>query len=104
MARRGFNHIGDYIRSLGSKKTRAMVKVGRFCVSKMDYYVAVDTGYLKSRNDYKIAGKAIRLINDCAYAGFQEFGTSKMRAHPFIRPSVYNHVEEIKSIVRSVYR
>jgi HK97 gp10 family phage protein len=70
----------------------------------MDTYVAVDTGKLRSENDYKVDGKKVILINECDYAGYQEFGTYKMKAHPFMRPAVYNHIGEIQRITAGSYR
>lgn len=106
MGVRVINRIGEFMGILDRRKRQVMEEVGDFCKRKMDYYVPVDTGFLKSRNDYKISGffnLKLTLINDCYYAGFVEFGTSKMMAQPFIRPAFENHIGEIRAIVRRVY-
>jgi HK97 gp10 family phage protein len=52
---------------------------------RAQYYVPVDTGYLKS---------SIRLIqkftvgSTVRYAGYQEYGTMHHPAHPYMRPAV----------------
>lgn len=101
--RRGFNRIANFIGIYNDKKYRTLIAIGDFCKDKMDFYVPVDTGYLKSKNDYVVTRafqQKLRLINDCYYAGFVEFGTSRMVAQPFIRPAFENHIMEIREIVR----
>jgi hypothetical protein len=70
--RQGFNRIGEFIGILDNKKYQALNEVGIFCKGKMDYYVAVDTGYLKSRNTFKVTkffNQKLTLLNDASYAG-----------------------------------
>jgi len=103
---RGFNRITDFIGLTDNKKYETLIKVGEFCKSKMDEYAAVDTGFMRSRNNYEVTkyfNQKLRLINDCPYAGFVEYGTYKMRAQPFIRPAIYNHISEINAIARGVW-
>ena len=51
---RGFNRIAQWLGVYDEKKYETLDKIGQFCKSKMDEYAAVDTGYMKSRNDYKV--------------------------------------------------
>lgn len=92
------NRAGKFKSQLTENQRATLEEVGQFCVGKMDIYVAVLTGYLRSRNDYKISGNELYLQNDCEYAIYQEFGTYKMPAHPFMKPAIYNHLGEIKRI------
>lgn len=92
------NNTWKFRQKLTQNKRNALEAVGKFLVSKMDYYVPVDTGFLKSRNEYVIANNELFLQNDCYYAIFQEFGTYKMKAQPFMRPAVFNHKTEIARI------
>lgn len=103
---RVINRIGEFIGILDRKKRMAMDEIGRFCLDKMNYYVPVDTGFLQSKNDYKVSGffnLKLTLMNDCYYAGFVEFGTVKMTAQPFMRPAFENHMGEIRAIARRIY-
>jgi|GEM_PF-4589781 HK97 gp10 family phage protein len=98
------NMTGKFMRELSQKMEAAKHNVGRFCVEKMRYYVAVDTGYLQSRCEYVVVRNELFLQNDAPYALFQEKGTSKMNAHPFMYPAVYNHKSEIELIVFQTLR
>jgi HK97 gp10 family phage protein len=103
---RGFNRIAQFLRIYDEKKYQTLDEIGRFCKSKMDEYAAVDTGYMKSRNDYKVTKyfkQKLELKNDCEYSGYIEFGTYKMMAQPFMRPAVFNHLSEIRAIARGVF-
>lgn len=86
------------MKQLKANEQEALEAMGEFCVSKMDFHVAVDTGYLQSRNTYVINRNELYLMNDCTYAIFQEFGTYKMKAHPFMRPAAMNYTSELKEI------
>jgi HK97 gp10 family phage protein len=93
------NNIPSFLDIFRRNRINTLHALGKFCKGKMDYYAAVDTGYMKSRNDYRITmDKNLKLINDCYYAGFQEFGTYKMNSQPFMRPAVYGHLAEIEMI------
>lgn len=91
-------HTDKVLAKINSNNTNCLDKIGRFCKNKMDEYVAVDTSFLKSRNNYKVESFKVTLINDCDYAVYQEFGTYKMKAQPFMLPSVFNHLSQIKEI------
>lgn len=92
------NRAGKFMRQLKDNELEALKAVGEFCKNKMDEKVPIDTGYLKSRNEYKIASNELFLQNDAHYAGYVENGTSKMAAQPFMKPAVFNHLGDIKRI------
>lgn len=94
------NNIPRFLTTLAKNKTDALDAMGKFCKGKMDSYVPVDTGKLKSKNDYETKKDTVILKNDCEYAGFQEFGTSRQQGTPFIRPAVFNHIGELGMIAR----
>ena len=92
------NRKGKFKAKLKENERATLEEVGKFIKSKMDTYVPVDTGYLKSRNEWGIQQNELYVQNDCYYAKFQEYGTYKMRAQPFLRPAVFNHKKEIREI------
>ena len=92
------NYIPEFKAQFNSNKSIMFNELGNFIKSKMDYYVAVKTGNLRNHNYSRASNDSLTFGNDCNYAAPQEFGTYKMAAHPFIRPAIYNHVNEISSI------
>jgi HK97 gp10 family phage protein len=56
---------------------------------------AVDTGWMRDHIVLETGpGFARWVCRDTPYAEPQEFGTWKMPAHPFMRPSVYDAIRE----------
>jgi HK97 gp10 family phage protein len=47
----------------------------------------VRTGYLRSTIYHKVEGLSLEAGATADYAPFQEFGTRRMAAHPFLRPA-----------------
>jgi HK97 gp10 family phage protein len=56
--------------------------------------VAVDTGRLRDSITVQETEHGWQWGTDVDYAVYQEYGTWKMRAHPFIRPSVFDALRE----------
>jgi HK97 gp10 family phage protein len=95
------NNLNSFKQQFRKNKKDFLEASGKFGKSKMDHHVAVDTGYLKSKNEFKVSGEnEVHFINNGEYAGFQEYGTYKMPAHPFVRPSVYNYIPRYMQIAK----
>jgi HK97 gp10 family phage protein len=93
------NNIPKFINKLKSNKQSALEAIGESCKNNMDKNVPVDTGNLKSHNKYQVSNDEVKLINDCEYAGYIEFGTRKMRSQPFFKSSALNNIGELTNIV-----
>ena len=99
------NHSGKFMQQLTDNQLAGLNEMGEFCVDKMNYYCAVDTGRLKSKNRYEIVRNELMLVNDVEndkgtpYAIFNEFGTRKWVGQPFMKPAAINHTGELKSIM-----
>lgn len=99
------NHIPEFIRLLNRNEQDALKKVGIWGESKLNRYAPQDTGFLKSRNTYQIGNHYVDIGNyGCDYAIFQEFGTYKMKSHAFVKPTAFNHTNEITRIIASSFR
>ena len=63
----------------------------------------VDTGRLRSSLTFKVDGnsKGVTIGTNVEYAPYQEFGTSKMTASPFLRPAIENHLTEYENVLRT---
>lgn len=70
------------------------------------HIVPVDTGYLRENINYEIMQRKNRIIGETAantdYAIYVEFGTSKMRAQPFMEPAFRQEVPKFISAVEKV--
>lgn len=78
---------------------RTLYKVGDITVEKAQQLVPVRTGLLRSTirkqtyklgfdTNYAYVGIAAGGIRGCDYAAFVEYGTSRMRPQPYLRPAM----------------
>lgn len=73
----------------GMKLTLAMMAIAELMVETARVMAPIRTGYLRSTIEAKIREKfQIDFGASAHYAGFVEYGTSKMRGWPFIRPAI----------------
>lgn len=67
----------------------AALPLAQYVAKRAREYAAVDTGYMRDHTVAKSTGEGTAtVVSTARYAEFQEFGTYKMPAHPFIRPAI----------------
>lgn len=64
----------------------------------------VRTGTLRNSLSHTSHGDAAYIGTNVEYAPYVEMGTIKMKARPYLKPAVMNHVDEYKQIVQSVMK
>lgn len=94
------NRTGKFLSQLKSNDNDCLQAIGMFCTSKMNELVPVDTGFLRSRNTFRVQNHEVMLMNDCYYCIYVEMGTYKMPARPFMRRSATNYLGEVKAIIQ----
>lgn len=83
--------LGDkFMRFVDREIEKRAHVAGQSMVAVAKSLVAVDTGLLQSRiyYTYQPATRTLTLHADTHYAMYQEFGTYKMRPHPYLRPAL----------------
>ena len=79
-----------------------MQLVGEFVEGSAKLRAPVDTGFLRASITHKVIAFDTVIIGTAVeYAAYQEFGTVKMVAQPFLRPAVYENKAAIKRIIGS---
>jgi len=79
----------------GPRVQRYLERVARAGQQGAKRRAAVDTGWMRDHIVVESGpGFARWGVVDTPYAPYQEYGTWKMRAHPFIRPSVQDAIRE----------
>lgn len=61
--------------------------------------IPVRTGYLKSTIYAKISEWVAEIGAEATYALFVEFGTRRMRAQPYLYPSIQEHLPRLEAII-----
>lgn len=85
---------------------RALTAIGVKWQENVTPNVPVDTGRLRGSSDYDVdsEGKKVVVGFTAAYASFVELGTVRQRAQPYLKPSVFEHVNDYKQIVEDVLK
>ena len=89
----------DVSAAVNSATVRALEIMGGKAESYAKEAAPVDTGNLRNSISHKQVGNDTEVIGtNVEYAPYQEFGTYKMAAHPFLRPAAENHSAEYAAI------
>ena len=92
------DNSAEFLSKLKANNLDTLEAIGKFSKGVMDDNVAVDTGLLKSNNDYVVSQDEVQMSNSTEYAVHQEYGTHKMKAHPFMKPAALNHTGDLARI------
>ena len=61
--------------------------------------VHVITGNLRDSISHEASDNAVVVYAGMDYAPYEELGTSKQDAHPYLRPAVMNHTDELLELI-----
>lgn len=79
-------------------------EAGELIVKDAKSICPVDTGNLKNSISKKVISQGdaigLEIIADADYANFVEYGTSKMVAQPFIRPSMEKNRDKVTELLK----
>lgn len=87
---------------IDEKAAAATDEVGRGALSTARGRAPVDTGRLRSELRLVRRGSAVAVESATPYSIYQEFGTSRMPAHPFIGPAFDRWAPELVRKVEAV--
>jgi len=92
------NHSSEVSKALEDAKERALEMIGLQVEGYAQLLAPVDTGRLRNSITHVVNGDSVVIGTNVEYAVYQEFGTSKTEAHPYLKPAVMDHINEYKSI------
>ena len=96
------NNANEYLALLDNKLGLAFEAVGMQIESHAKVYCPVDTGRLRGSITHESTNEGTVVGTDVYYGKYQELGTSRMNAQPFLRPAVVNHLEEYKRVFERI--
>lgn len=95
--------IEDHTEEVKQKIEKALEKGLEACGIQAESYAKglspVDTGRLRNSISHTVDGDTAYIGSNVEYAPYQELGTSKMKAQPYLKPAVQNHLSEYQSIL-----
>lgn len=100
------DNTDEVVNGIESSIMRALEAIGIQAEGYAKDLCPVDTGRLRNSITHAIKAdeKAAYIGTNVEYAPYQELGTSKMRAQPFLVPAASNHADEYRDIVESELR
>lgn len=78
---------------------RALVRIGLECEEYAKKLIHTVTGRLKNSITSYVEGDSVYVGTNVEYAQFVEEGTSRAKAHPYLRPAANDHLNEWAKIV-----
>ena len=96
------SHRAAVLSAVSEAKARALEIMGGVCEGYAAEAAPFKTGRLSGSITHKPLDGSTEIVGtNVEYAPYQEFGTRKMKAHPYLRPAVENHVQEYKHIAEN---
>lgn len=95
------DHSEDVKAELNRKIALALSKVGFRAEDHVKALAPVDTGRLRGSITHLVDDRSVTIGTNVEYGKYQELGTSRMKAQPFLEPGIMNNMDEYKDIIRS---
>ena len=95
------SHVDEVNAELNKKIALALNKVGFRAEDHVKALAPVDTGRLRASITHLVDDKSVTIGTNVEYAKYQELGTSRMKAQPFLEPGIMNNMDEYKGIIRN---
>lgn len=103
------SHQAEVLNALENGVVKALTECGLVATSYAQEYCPVDTGRLRGSIAHKVSGNKCYIGTNVEYAAYVEFGTGSfypggsgiigMRAQPYLKPAIANHVSTYKQII-----
>ena len=96
------SHVKEVIEAKNEAIARALEAIGIQAEGDVAELAPVDTGRLRDSITHEVdeSEEAVYVGTNVEYAAYQEYGTSKMKPHPFFKPGIMNNLETYKSIAK----
>jgi len=92
--------IDDWASAILGRKTEILYKMGVALERHAKRLAPVDTGTLRaSIHTVKIDNYTVEVRDGVHYGVYQEYGTSKMAAQPFMRPAIYSSENDRRAVM-----
>lgn len=88
----------EVLAALKAQKAAALEAIGQQAEGYAKLLAPVDTGRLRNSISHTADDDAAYIGTNVEYAAYQELGTSRTAAQPYLRPAVELHVNEYKAI------
>lgn len=94
------SHVKEVIEAKNDAIAHALEAIGIQAEGDVAELAPVDTGRLRDSITHETHAEeeSVYVGTNVEYAAYQEYGTSRMRAHPYLKPGIMNNLETYKEI------
>lgn len=94
------SHVKEVIEAKNNAIARALEAIGIQAEGDVAELAPVDTGRLRDSITHETHAEeeSVYVGTNVEYAAYQEYGTSRMKAHPYLKPGIMNNLETYKEI------
>lgn len=98
------SNLGKFDKATKEQLAKAAEIIGGMAESYAKELCPVDTGNLRNSITHATEdeGRTVVIGTSVEYAPYVELGTYKMKARPYLRPAIENHIDEYKDVVQMV--
>ena len=93
------DHSEEILAEMNSAIVRALYRIGLECENYAKLLCHVVTGRLRNSITFDLHEDSVYVGTNVEYAKYEEEGTSRRKAHPFLRPAATGHMEEWRKII-----
>jgi HK97 gp10 family phage protein len=96
----------DVLKALDDAEKRVLLGIGEFAEGQAKSLAPVDTGNLRGDIGHQIneSERSVQIGTNVEYAIYQEKGTSRGAAQPFLTPAVEGNQEQIKALAERLFK
>lgn len=93
-------------KALKDAEKRALLGIGEFVEGQAKTLAPVDTGNLRGSISHQVneSNQSVMIGTNTEYAVYQEKGSSRTKAQPFLTPAAENNTSEIKAIAERLLK
>ena len=83
---------------------RALEAIGLQAEGYAKLLAPVDTGRLRNSISHEVSDQTVYIGTNVEYAAYQEFGTRRMKAQPYLAPAVEDHLTEYQKLAEAMLK
>lgn len=96
------SNLNNVLNAYEKGKKEALTSIGTFGTAEAQLRATVDTGNMRRNVTFQVHddnnGVDVGVTENAPYAVYVEKGTSKMKAQPFLEPSIMDNLGKIEEI------
>lgn len=100
--KKDFNKISDVLKATEAALGKALTAAAVLVEGEAVLRCPVDTGNLRGSITHEVKADEARVGTNVEYAPYMEYGTSKQRSQPYLRPALDENRQRIEKLMGEI--